>query len=92
MIFQGIHPFLSLLFKYRDLLENRYHLKIDLVLTLYRGDNVQAHQYSAGHHAVEKEYNVLTHLRYEIDVEISVSGLSESKVNGFQRNQTLSDY
>ena len=45
----------SLVFKYRDLLENRYHLKIDLVFTISTEDNVRLTKYSVGTPCVEKE-------------------------------------
>ena len=45
----------SIVFKYCDLLENRYHLKIDLVFTISTEDNVRLTKYSVGTPCVEKE-------------------------------------
>ena len=45
----------SIILTYRDLLENRYHLKIDLDFTISTEDNVRLTKYSIGTPSVVKE-------------------------------------
>ena len=45
----------SLTFTYYDLLENKYHLRIDLVFTVSTEDNVKLTKYTIGKPCIEKE-------------------------------------